>query len=95
MKVLWEDNLETWEPLSIMAKDDPVTLATYAHENNLLDTAGWTRLKRIIKNQKKYQRLVNQAKMKSERRAPIYMFGVQVLRNHQEATKQEWSLEDT
>ena len=34
VKVLWEDNTETWEPLNILSKDDPVTLAKYAHEQN-------------------------------------------------------------
>ena len=32
VKVLWEDNTETWEPLNILGKDDPVTLAKYARE---------------------------------------------------------------
>ena len=41
VKVLWEDNTETWEPLNILGKDDPVTLAKYAHEQNLLDMPGW------------------------------------------------------
>ena len=38
--VLWEDNTITDEPLKLMAKDDPVSVATYAYENDLLETPG-------------------------------------------------------
>ena len=85
VKVLWEDDTETWEPLTTVINDDPVTVATYALENQLLNTEGWKRLRRYTKNKKTYKRLVQQAAWKSERRAPIYMFGVQVPRNHNEA----------
>ena len=51
--VHWEDGSETYEPLDIMAKDDPVTLAKYALDNDLLELPGWKRLRCIAKNQKK------------------------------------------
>ena len=85
VKVLWEDGTETWEPFSGIKSDDPITLATYALENDLLHLPLWKNLRKYTKNKKKYQRLVNQAMMKSERRSPIFMFGVQVPRNHPEA----------
>ena len=87
VKVLWEDDTETWEPLTTVIKDDPVTVATYALENQLMNTEGWKRLRRYTKNKKKYKQLVQHTAWKSERRAPIYMFGVQVPRNHKEATQ--------
>ena len=34
--VEWETGEKTYEPLSILAADDPVTCATYAKENDLL-----------------------------------------------------------
>ena len=34
--VLWEDNTKTWEPLNIVIKDDPVQVAGYALDKNLL-----------------------------------------------------------
>ena len=34
----------TDEPLKLIAKDDPVSVATYAYENDLLETPGWTYL---------------------------------------------------
>jgi hypothetical protein len=35
--VHWEDGSETFEPLSVMAKEDPITCAKYAKDNDLLD----------------------------------------------------------
>jgi hypothetical protein len=85
VKVLWEDNSITEEPLQALVKDDPVTLAEYAQANNLLDVPGWYHLRHIVKNQKKFGRLVKQAKLKSIRRAPVFRFGVQAPRNSAEA----------
>ena len=50
--VQWEDGSETYEPLDIIIKDDPVYVASYAAEKNLIDTTGWRRVKHIAKNQK-------------------------------------------
>jgi hypothetical protein len=33
--VEWKDGSETYEPLDIIIKDDPVSVASYALENNL------------------------------------------------------------
>ena len=33
----WDDNSKTWEPLEIMIKDDPIPLASYTEENDLID----------------------------------------------------------
>lgn len=85
VRVLWDDNTITTEPLKIVVKDDPVTAAEYAVANGLLDTPGWKHLRHTVKNQKKFGRLIKQARLKSIRRAPIYMFGVQVPRNSHEA----------
>jgi hypothetical protein len=63
------------EPLDIIAKDDPVTCAEYARRNGLLDTPGWKRFKSLGKNEKKIERMVNQAKLKSYRRDPFWKFG--------------------
>jgi hypothetical protein len=65
IKVLWEDNSETYEPLVKMIKDDPVSCAFYAKENDLLETPGWKSLKRIAKREKKFKRVVMQATMQS------------------------------
>ena len=41
----WETGEKTYEPLSILAADDPVTCATYAKENDLLHIDGWKRFR--------------------------------------------------
>jgi hypothetical protein len=50
---LWETGETTYEPLDMIASDDPVTCAQYARENNLFDTAGWKRFRRSAKCEKK------------------------------------------
>ena len=39
--VTWDDGMQTWEPLNMMAKQDPVMLARYAHDHDLLNKPGW------------------------------------------------------
>ena len=39
--IKWENVLVTFEPLIIIAADDPVTCAIYAKENGLRDLDGW------------------------------------------------------
>jgi hypothetical protein len=45
--VHWEDGSEAFEPLTVMAKADPLTCALYANTHALLDTPGWKLLKCI------------------------------------------------
>ena len=75
----------TSEPLKVIAADDPVTLAQYALDNDLLETDGLRRFRGIAKNQKKMKRMANQAKLRSYRYAPKYMFGFEVPRNYNHA----------
>ena len=49
----WETGEQTEEPLNLVIADDPITVAQYAKDNNLLDTPGWKRLKRIASREKK------------------------------------------
>ena len=51
--VKWETGEETWEPLRIMIKEDPITMASYAAEHNLLDQDQWKCL-RPYHHQQKY-----------------------------------------
>lgn len=69
VKVLWEDNSETYEPLVERIKDDPVSCAFYARENHLLYTPGWKSLKRIAKCKKKFRCMVMQATIQLQRNA--------------------------
>ena len=81
----WENGEKTWEPLSLIKKDDPISCAIYAKKNNLLNEPGWTQLKRHAKNDKVAARLLNQAKLRSYKAAPRYKYGYQVPKDHQEA----------
>ena len=85
--VLWEDGSHTFEPLNTIAADDPVTCALYAKQMGLLEKEGWKRFKRLANREKKMKRMLNQAKLKSFRRAPIYQYGYLVPRNVVEATR--------
>jgi hypothetical protein len=71
--VHWEDGSETYEPLDIMVKDEPVTLAQYAKDNDFLSLPGWKRLRRITKNEKKLKRMLKQARLSQsrQRKGPI------------------------
>jgi hypothetical protein len=92
--VEWEDGSKTWEPLYTKNPElggiwhtDRVTVAIYARENGLVGEAGWNLpgMKSMTKNQKKFDRTVKQAKLHSFRTKPMYMFGFQVPRNHEQA----------
>jgi hypothetical protein len=66
--VEWDNGETIYEPLDLITQDDPVTYADYAKQNNLLDTAGWIRFRRIANSDKKIKRVVNQAKLQNYRR---------------------------
>jgi hypothetical protein len=72
--VEWEDGSETLEPLDSVIKDDPISVANYAHENNLLDTPGWKCLKRIAINKNRLNKMAIQANVSStSRKGPVYI----------------------
>ena len=83
--VEWETGEITSEPLQMIAADDPVTCAIYAKDNGLLDLPGWKKFKSIAKRQKKFTRMVNQAKLKSYSSSPKYKYGFEVPKNYAHA----------
>jgi hypothetical protein len=46
VQVEWEIGKITFESLSIIASDNPVSCAMYAKQNNLIDTPGWKQFKK-------------------------------------------------
>ena len=52
VQVEWETGEITFEPLSIIATDDPVTCAACAKENDLLALEGWRRFRSLAKKDK-------------------------------------------
>ena len=85
VQVEWETGEITFEPLSIIAADDPVTCAAYAKENDLLALEGWHRFRRLSKKGEVLARAIKQSMIGQVRRSQTYMFGYLVLRNYMEA----------
>ena len=75
----------TFEPLSIIAADDPVTCAAYAKENDLLAVEGWCRFRNLAKKDKGLARPIKQSQIRQVRRSQTYMFGYLIPRNYVEA----------
>ena len=88
VQVKWVGDYEpTWEPLEVIKKDDPVTLAHYALENELLEQSMWKWAKRYVKNAKKLERMTRQVRMNKKRtgKGIKYKFGVRIPRSIHEA----------
>ena len=83
----WENGEITTEPLQATAKDDLVTCAIYARENDLLNTPGWKQFKSIAKRKKVFTRMVNQAKLRSFNTAPRFKNGYEVPRTYEQAVR--------
>ena len=81
----WETGEKTYEPLSVLAADDPVTWAMYAKENDLLHIDGWKRFRNLAKRYKTLTRTVMQSRIMQVRRAKKYMFGYLIPRSYKEA----------
>lgn len=85
--IRWANGETSWNCLNLTYTDDPVSVSMYALKNDLLETNGWKRCKVHTKNLKKFSRMVNQSKLKCNRLKPVYKYGFQVPRNHEEAVK--------
>ncbi len=83
----WENGEITYEPLDLIAKDDPVTCALYARENDLLSTPGWKRFRQIAKRQKVLNRMLNQTKLKSFHRSRRYKYGIELPHDYNDAMR--------
>ena len=77
VQIEWETGEITFEPLSRIAADDPITCACS------LD--GWKRFRHLIKKEKQPTRAIKQSKIRQVRHSQIYMFGYLIPRNYTEA----------
>ena len=75
----------TFEPLSVIAADDPITCAAYVKEKNLYNLDGWKRFRHLIKKEKQLIRAIKQSKTRQVRHTKKYMFGFLIPRNYIEA----------
>eukprot|EP00957_Ditylum_brightwellii_P146259 11136459-Ditylum_brightwellii.AAC.1 len=91
----WEDDSETWEPLAIIWKSDPVKLATYAKEHDLLKMDGWKRRHHYVKNKKKFKHQMKQVTINSLRHGPRIKFEVRIPKDHHEALEFDKKLGNT
>jgi hypothetical protein len=64
-----------------------VTCAIYVKEHGLLDLPGWKQIKSIAKRQKKFTRMVNQAKLKSFNNAPKFKNAYEIPRTYEQAVQ--------
>ena len=83
----WETGESTYEPLSVIAADDPITCAAYAKEKNLYILDGWKRFRHLIKKEKQLTQAIEQSKIRQVRHARKDMFGFLIPRNYTEALK--------
>ena len=83
--IQWASGVRSWNCGNLTFNDDPVSVAMYALKNNLLDTEGFKRCRPYVKNAKKFGRMINQTRLKNYRRRPVYKYGYQVPRDHEEA----------
>ena len=64
----------TFEPLSVIAADDPISCAAYAKEKNLYNLDGWKRFRHLIKREKQLTRAIKQYKIRQVRHAKKYSY---------------------
>ena len=88
-QVEWEIGEMTFDPLSVIAADDPVTCAAYAKQHDLLAVEGWCRFRNLAKKDKVLARAIQQSKIRQVRRSQTYVFGYLIPRNYMEALTQE------
>ena len=85
VQVEWETGDIAFEPLSIIAADDPISCAAYAKVNDILALEGWCRFRSLPNNDKVVARAIKQSKIREVRRSQIYMFVYLIPRNYMEA----------
>ena len=85
--VEWESGEVTYEPLTLISKDDPITCAVYAKKHDLLDTTGWKHLKRYAKTSKRLIRAVKQSRIHQVRASARYQHGFQVPKDYNDAIR--------
>ena len=85
--VEWESGEVTYEPLTLISKDDPITCAVHAKIHDLLDTTGWNHPKRYAKISKRLIRAVKQSWIRQVRASARYQHGFQVPKDYNDAIR--------
>eukprot|EP00957_Ditylum_brightwellii_P059532 4520548-Ditylum_brightwellii.AAC.1 len=58
VEVPWDNRETSWDPLAVLHKDDPVTLAGYIKERRLLEQRSWKWAKIIARHKKNFVRML-------------------------------------
>ena len=93
--VEWESGEVTYEPLTLISKDDPITCAVYTKKHDLLDTTGWKHLKRYAKTSERLIRAVKQYRIRQVRASAQYQHGFQVPKDYNDAIRLDKENSDT
>jgi len=76
----------TWEPMEMIKKDDPVSLAAYAKKKKLLNQSCWKWAQTYLKQDTRFARMMRQVQLNKAKTNTIkYNFGVRVPRTIKEA----------
>ena len=67
--IKWDTGETSYEPLSLIVQDDPITYAIYAKKHSLLNTPGWKHLKRNVETSRRLLRAAKQFKIRQVRKA--------------------------
>ena len=85
VQIEWETSEITFEPLSVIETNDPITCPASVKEKNSYNLDGWKRFRHLIKKEEQLTRAIKQSKRRQVRHAKKYMFGFLILRNYTEA----------
>ena len=84
--IKWKDEDEpSWEPMDIIKEDDPVTLAEYARDHNLLDQQKWKWARRYLILKTRSINHIRKIYAKKKKHGPKYQFGEKVPANIKDA----------
>lgn len=86
VQIKWKNGEVTWEPVEIIKKDDPISLAEYAHDKELLHQSSWKWCRRFLYCGKLINVLQANAIL-NKKALPRLKFGYKVPRNISEALK--------
>ena len=79
--VEWESGEVTYEPLTLISKEDPINCAVYVKKHDLPDTTRWNHPKGHAKISKRLIRAVKQSRIRQVRASARYQHGFQVPEN--------------
>ena len=68
-----------------MSRNDPIYLAKYAHDNDLIDKPGWKQLRRYTNNTNSMNHLIKVAKTNQKINTLNINFGMNIPCDHKEA----------